>query len=69
MVVRFTRKEKLENKCVTKFFYLIILFHEEEDRRFSLTLFVDYKTGNPIYIEWHEWKGMDENAKICITGN
>ena len=42
MVVRFTRKEKLENKCVTKFFYLIILFHEEEDRRFSLTLFVDY---------------------------
>jgi len=31
---------------------------------FSLTLFVDYKTGNPIDIEWHEWKGMDENAKI-----
>ena len=69
MVVRFTRKEKLENKCVTKFFYLIILFHEEEDRRFSLTLFVDYKTGNPIDIERHVWKGMDENAKICITGN
>ena len=36
---------------------------------FSLTLFVDYKTGNPIDIEWHEWKGMDENAKIFITGN
>ena len=36
---------------------------------FSLTLFVDYKTRNPIYIEWHEWKGMDENANICFIGN
>ena len=51
------------------FFYLIILFHEEEDRRFSLTLFVDYKTGNPIDIERHVWKGMDENANICFIGN